>query len=57
MILLLPLVLIAGAIAWWFAVRSRRTYVCPSCGNQVTVEHMTASSCNICGAPLNEVAS
>ena len=55
MILALPLIVIIGGLAWWFAVRSRRSYVCPSCGQAVTVEHMTASSCNVCGAPLQEV--
>lgn len=54
-LVLLPIIVIAGGIAWWFAIRSRRSYVCPSCGQAVTVEHMTATNCNVCGAPLKEV--
>ena len=32
---------------------SRKTYSCPRCGEQVTVELMEASRCNSCGAPLD----
>ncbi len=35
------------------AANSRRTYTCPQCGERVRVELMDASSCNMCGAPLN----
>lgn len=56
-LLLAPIVLVLGAIVWWVAIKSRRSYVCPSCGNAVTVEHMSASNCNVCGAPLREVTN
>jgi hypothetical protein len=34
------------------AVSSRKQYVCPHCGERLTVELMSASRCNMCGAPL-----
>ena len=39
---------------YFLAVKSRKTYSCPSCGEIVTVEHMTAHHCGMCGAPLEE---
>ena len=35
------------------AVSSRKSYECPQCGEKLRVEHMEASHCNMCGAPLN----
>jgi len=45
------LVLLA-VLFYVLAVQSRKTYVCPQCGEQLRVEHMDASHCNMCGAPL-----
>ena len=36
------------------AVRSRKSYRCPACGEAVQVEHMNAQRCGMCGAPLRE---
>lgn len=54
LVLIIAIPALAGLV-WWIAVQSRRSYVCPACGNSITVEHMQASNCNICGAELREV--
>ncbi len=49
------LALIPLAILFYFlAVRSRKSYRCPACGETVQVEHMNAQRCGMCGAPLKE---
>jgi hypothetical protein len=55
--LLCPVAIVAllvalGILFYVLAVASRKSYRCPSCGEQMTVEHMRASHCNMCGAPL-----
>jgi ribosomal protein S27AE len=59
MILLIVLIaLIPLAVLFYvLAVQSRRKYYCPSCGEAVTVEHMHAHHCGMCGAPLKEIHS
>lgn len=39
------------------SVESRKSYVCPQCGEKLRVELMNASHCNMCGAPLRSGAS
>jgi rRNA maturation endonuclease Nob1 len=51
--LLLLLAVVAG-ICWHFAVKSRKTYTCPECGERVKVEYMEASRCPMCGSQLNK---
>ena len=34
------------------SVQSRKHYTCPNCGERYTTEHLDASHCNSCGAPL-----
>ena len=34
------------------SVQSRKNYTCPNCGESIQMEHMDASHCNSCGAPL-----
>jgi ribosomal protein S27AE len=34
------------------SVQSRKNYTCPKCGERIQMEHMDASHCNSCGAPL-----
>jgi hypothetical protein len=53
---LLIVVLVAMAVGgvWYFAVLSRKSYECPSCGERLTVEYMEARHCNVCGAPLGK---
>lgn len=41
-------------ITYLIAVRSRKHYVCPKCGERIMMEHGTASVCSACGAPLRE---
>jgi len=51
--LLVPGALIAlGILFYVLAVASRKSYRCTRCGEQITVEYMQASHCNMCGAPL-----
>ncbi len=38
------------------AVRSRKRYRCPQCGEAVSTEHMEAQRCNTCGAELRREA-
>ena len=41
-----------GLLLYVVAVASRKSYTCPQCGERVRVEHMEASHCTMCGAPL-----
>ncbi len=41
-----------GVLLYVRAAASRKAYVCPECGERMTVELMKASRCNTCGAPL-----
>ena len=50
MLLLIPL----AVLFYVLAVRSRKSYHCPACGESVQVEHMSAQRCGMCGAPLKE---
>ncbi|MCP4702463.1 MAG: hypothetical protein GY862_37230 [Gammaproteobacteria bacterium] len=45
-------VLALAAVVYYFAVRSRKVYTCPECGEEIRVEHMETERCNICGALL-----
>ncbi len=54
-LVVIALVFIPLAILFYLlAVRSRKTYRCPACGESVQVEHMNAQRCGMCGAPLKE---
>ena len=59
---MLNFLLIWGGIALFFAlavfltllaVRSRKSYKCPQCGEILRVEYLDARRCGFCGAPLN----
>lgn len=55
MLLLFWLLIIPLAILlYYLAVRSRKTYRCPQCGESIRVEYLTAKRCGMCGAPLKE---
>jgi hypothetical protein len=41
-----------GFLLYFRALASRRSSVCPQCGERLTVELMEATRCNTCGAPL-----
>jgi len=52
LVLLSAALLAGGGICYYFAVRSRKTYVCPECGEKQRVEHMKTSRCGMCGSQL-----
>jgi len=55
MALLLLLLLIPLAVLFYYlAVRSRRSYQCPECGEEIRVEYLNAKRCGMCGAPLEK---
>ncbi len=52
-ILILGILLLAG-IFYYFAVKSRKSYTCPECGEKFKVEHMDTARCGMCGSLLNQ---
>ena len=52
-ILILLIILLAG-VFYYFAVKSRKTYTCPECGEQTKVEHMDTARCGMCGSLLEK---
>ncbi len=51
-ILLILFLAVVAAICYYFAVKSRKTYTCPECGEKTKVEHMETSRCGMCGSLL-----
>jgi len=47
-LLLIPL----AVVLYLLAVRSRKTYRCPECGEEIRVEYLKARRCGMCGASL-----
>ncbi|MDM8549360.1 hypothetical protein QUF72_04745 [Desulfobacterales bacterium HSG2] len=46
---------IALSVVFYFlAVRSRKTYKCPECGESVRVEQMETARCGMCGSLLKK---
>jgi hypothetical protein len=41
-----------AVVFYLFAVRSRKTYSCPQCGEKITTEYLNAKRCGMCGAEL-----
>lgn len=54
MFLLILLILVLAGICYYFAVKSRKTYSCPECGEKIRVEHMSTTRCSMCGALLED---
>ena len=53
--LFVPSIIIILAVLFYIlSVRSRKFYRCPQCDEKVRVEHMNASRCGMCGAPLKQ---
>ena len=52
-LLLASVFLLAGG-CYYFAVRSRKSYTCPECGEKVRVEHMETARCGLCGSLLEQ---
>jgi ribosomal protein S27AE len=44
-----------GLTFYLISVQTRKRYTCPACGERLQTEHMNASHCNMCGAPLDRV--
>ena len=53
----LPILLILALLFYILSVQSRKTYNCPQCGERFRVEHMNASRCGMCGAPIKQEAT
>ena len=47
-------VILLAVLFFLRAVASRKQYRCPQCGEAVKTELMSASHCNMCGAPLKQ---
>lgn len=55
----LALFVIVGIPAFYFyvkAVKSRKYYKCPNCGEIYRTEHMISTCCKICGSPVVETS-
>lgn len=48
----LGLMVIIGIFGFIFALKSRKTYRCPECGETFKAEYMDAKTCKVCGANL-----
>ncbi len=46
-------ILFFAVLFYTLAVQSRKNYTCPVCGERIQMEHLDASHCNTCGAPLD----
>lgn len=46
-------ILLLAVLFYTLAVQSRKNYTCPACGERIQMEHLEASHCNMCGAPLD----
>lgn len=53
-ILLISAILILAAICYYFAVKSRKSYTCPECGEKFKVEYMDTARCGMCGSLLKQ---
>ncbi|MCP4346662.1 MAG: hypothetical protein GY795_14190 [Desulfobacterales bacterium] len=53
-IIIICIVIVFGGFFYYLAVRSRKTYRCPECGESVRVEHMETARCGMCGSLLEE---
>ncbi len=53
-IFLLIAIVVVGIICFIFAIRSRKYYKCPVCGESFRAEFMKAKRCKVCGAELDE---
>jgi len=51
---LIVLFFIIAAICYYFAVKSRKFYTCPECGEKMKVEHMETARCGMCGSLVNQ---
>jgi len=47
-------VLLFAALFYYLAVKSRKSYTCPECGEKIRVEHMKTTRCGMCGSLLKK---
>jgi len=52
MMIFLVILVLVGAVTFFFAYASRRTYTCPTCGEKFQTEYLIAKRCSTCGALL-----
>lgn len=52
--LVIGIIIVFAILFYFLSVQSRKDYKCPQCGEKVRVEHMKASRCGMCGAPLKQ---
>ena len=50
-------IVLLALLFYVLAVRSRKRYNCPQCNERIEMEHLEASHCNSCGAPLGRPES
>ena len=53
-LLVFPIIILLAILFYYLSIQSRKHYRCPQCGEKVRVEHMDASRCGMCGAPLKQ---
>lgn len=52
--LIIALLLVIAIVCYYFAVKSRKSYTCPECGEKTKVEHMDTARCGMCGSLLDQ---
>jgi len=52
--LLILIVLILAGLFYYLAVKSRKSYTCPECGEKTKVEYMNTTRCGMCGSLLKQ---
>ncbi len=52
--LLILIIIILAALFYYLAVKSRKSYTCPECGEKMKVEHMDTARCGMCGSLLTQ---
>lgn len=51
---IIALVIAVPVVFYLFSRMSRKSYRCPSCGEELRTEYLNAKNCNMCGASLEE---
>lgn len=58
MVLYLLIVVLIVALAFYFykrSIKSRKYFMCPNCKEVYRTEHMTSTTCKVCGSEVVEV--
>lgn len=51
-VILFLIISMLAALFYYLAVKSRKSYTCPECGEKMKVEHMETARCGVCGSLL-----